>query len=315
MARSETAARGLVIYVTSNLFTTSSTPGTARTATSISRRRSAPRASLTSSASFAGVPSWNSPPATLLFRTEPGHEGEAAVAYPALVEGLLKLGLTGEFDLASSASSSLYQGGQVLLLGGREAGLVALLALEEPHAPGEGDKDAARLGARDLAVAPVHPERRPFVHVPERPLEADRILAARPGSVLHPFIRESLDPLVDTALARGILPEAGDPEPPLPVEVPVNDTSRVEVVHGDGEMLRVRGCDLPSPPQVRRAFERPVLPALRELGYLPRRPWIFVNLQTARVRVVRVAQRVAAGGSADPYLAEGAAPGDRLDPG
>jgi hypothetical protein len=45
MARSETAARGLVIYVTSNLFTTSSTPGTARTATSISRRRSAPRAS------------------------------------------------------------------------------------------------------------------------------------------------------------------------------------------------------------------------------------------------------------------------------
>src|SRR5215213_1141914 len=125
MARSETAARGLVIYVTSTLFTTSSTPGTARTATSISRRRSAlraspcsvttkeqeltlirgpprkrgsrpsaPRTRCASSASFAGVTSRNSPPATLLFRTEPGHEGEATVAHPALVEWLLELGLT-----------------------------------------------------------------------------------------------------------------------------------------------------------------------------------------------------------------------------
>src|SRR5829696_8961092 len=132
MARSETASRGLVIYVTSNLFTTPSTPGTARTATSISRRRSAlraspcsvttkeqeltlirgpprkrgsrpsaPRTSWTSSASFAGFPSGDSPQATLLFRTEPGQEGEAAVAHPALVEWLLELGLTGEFNFAS----------------------------------------------------------------------------------------------------------------------------------------------------------------------------------------------------------------------
>src|SRR5918998_4845232 len=99
-------------------------------------------------------------------RTQLAHQGEFAVAHAAFVQWLLELGLAGEPDLAGRGG--LDQGGEILSLGGRETRRVevALLLLEEPHAPGEGDEDAARLGAGDLALPPLHLERRLFVHVP-----------------------------------------------------------------------------------------------------------------------------------------------------
>jgi len=95
-----------------------------------------------------------------------GEEGAPAVAQPALVQRLLELCFAGELYLPSS-SGCLDQGGEVLLLARGEAGSVEvppLLPLEEPYAPGERDEDAARLGARDLTLPPVHLERGPGVH-------------------------------------------------------------------------------------------------------------------------------------------------------
>src|ERR687894_892467 len=331
-----------------SLLATSETPGTARAAASISarswallavpcrvttkeqeltfircpprgrgRRPSAPRTSWTRCASFAGASTGYVPSATLALLPEPGHERQAAVAHPALVQGLLELGLTGELDPAGSASGSLDQGDQIPLLGGRQARLVevALFALEEPHAPGERDEEATRLGAGDLAVTPVHLERRLLVDVPEGPLQADGVLAAGTRGVLDPPVRQVLDPLVDAALARGVLPEVRGPEPPLPVEVPVRDPGRVEVVHGDGESGGVGHPNLPPSPQVGRALQGSMLARLGEPGDLARRPRILEDLQVARFRVVHVAQRVAAGGPACEDLAEGAAYPGRVDPG
>src|SRR5215203_7280413 len=259
------------------------------------------------SASFAGAPSGDVQAATLAFRPELRHEGKETVAHVALVEGLLELGLASEPDLACRGGP--HQGGEVFLLGGRETGRVevALLPLEEPNPPGKRDKDATRLGARDLAFASLHLEWRLPVHVPEGPFQADRVLAASPGGFPYPSVGEALDPLVNTALARGVLPEVGDLEPALPMEVPVHDPCRVEVVHGDSEFPGVRNPDLPAPPQVGRALERAVLPLFGELGDLARRPRVFVDRQIHGVLVVQVAQRVSRRGDpAYEHLAKGA---------
>src|SRR5215216_5049619 len=66
-------------------------------------------------------------------------------------------------------------------------------------------------------------ERRILVHVPEDLLEAHRVLAASNGSIEHPLVREPLNPLVNPTLPCRVLPEACEIEPPLPVEVPVDD--------------------------------------------------------------------------------------------
>ena len=75
----------------------------------------AARTSRTRSASFAGAQSRDAPAATLIFRPELGHEGEATVAHPTHVEGLLELGLAGEPDLAGRGGP--HQGREVSLLG------------------------------------------------------------------------------------------------------------------------------------------------------------------------------------------------------
>src|ERR687893_3017292 len=169
--------------VTPSLFTTPLTPGTSRTAASIpslssalrtapcsvttkeqeltlsrgvpgERLPRAPRTSWTSRASFAGAPSSKVSRPTLPLRTKLGHEGEAAVAHPAFVQGFLELGLSGELDC--TGRGGLDQGDEVPSLGRGETRRteVRLLPLEEPHAPGEGDENAARLGAGDLALPP-----------------------------------------------------------------------------------------------------------------------------------------------------------------
>src|SRR3712207_2291470 len=134
-------------------------------------RERLPRAPRTSWASWASLAASG---ATLSTRAELGHESEASVAHPALVKRLFELCLTGEPYLAGRGS--LDQGDQILSLRRGEALRVAL-PLEEPHAPGEGDKEAARLGAWDLPLPPIHRERGLVVHVPQGLLQADRILA------------------------------------------------------------------------------------------------------------------------------------------
>src|SRR4028118_1819061 len=76
----------------------------------------------------------------LPFGTKFRHQGEPAVAHPALVQGLLEFGLAGKGDVPGGGR--LDEGGEVLLLrwGGADGVEVALvLALEEPDAPGKGD--------------------------------------------------------------------------------------------------------------------------------------------------------------------------------
>ncbi len=88
----------------------------------------------------------------------------------------------------------------------------------------------------------------------------------------------------------------------------MNDASRIQVVHGGREPARVLHAKLPPAPQVRGALERPVLARLGELGDLPRRPRIFVELELRRAGVFRVAQRVTSGSSrTHEHLAEDAA--------
>src|SRR5215207_10517062 len=104
-----------------------------------------------------------------LRRTQFGEEGEPTVAQPTLVQRLLELGFAGILDLAGPVGCGLDEGGEVLLLARGEAvgvEIALILPLEEPHAPGEGDEDAARLGAGDLALPPIHLQRGPRVHVP-----------------------------------------------------------------------------------------------------------------------------------------------------
>src|SRR5829696_10043679 len=203
-----------------------------------------------------------------------GDQSEPPVAHPPLVQRLLELGLPGETDLPGGRG--LHEGGQVFSLRGREARGV-VLPFEEPHPPGERDEDAAWLGAGDLPFSPVHRKRRVLVHVPEGLLEAHRIIAAGTGGVEHPPIREPLNPLVDPTLPRRVLPEGREMEPPLPVKVPVDDAGGIEVVHGDNESVRVGYPELPAAPQVRGALQRPVLPALGELGDLSRNARVFAD--------------------------------------
>src|SRR4028118_2274261 len=181
----------------------------------------------------------------LPFGTKFRHEGEPAVAHPALVQGLLELGLAGKGDVpgggrpagggeglllrggAAGAGAGgggglpepglagkgdvpgggrLDEGGEVLLLRGGDADgveVALLLALEEPDAPGKGDEDAAGLGAGDLTLPPVHRERRLRIDVPDRPFQADGVLAAGAGGILHALVGGAVDPLGDAALARG----------------------------------------------------------------------------------------------------------------
>src|SRR5215216_6836069 len=113
-------------------------------------------------------------------------------------------------------------------------------------------------------------ERRILVHVPEDLLEAHRVLAASNGSIEHPLVREPLNPLVNPTLPCRVLPEACEIEPPLPVEVPVDDAGGIEVVHGGHESGRVLDPELPATPQVGGALQRPVLPAFGEPGDLSR---------------------------------------------
>src|SRR5215207_8731985 len=225
--------------------------------------------------------------------TKPGEEGEPAVAHPPLVQRHLELGFAGEAHL--SGGGGLNEGRQVLSLRGRESYLVQValvLPFEEPDAPGERDEDATGLWAGDLTLTPIYVEPHTLVNVPQRLLEADRILAAGTGRVLYSFIGEVLNSFVDPALPGGVLPEAREFEPTVPVEMPVDDARGIEVVHRSGEPACVRDPELPSAPQVRGALQRPVLPAFCELGDLPRRPWIFAHFEVLRFRIVPVTQRV-----------------------
>src|SRR5215216_657128 len=226
-----------------------------------------------------------------------GDEGKVSVAHSALVQRLLELGLAGEHDL--SCGRGLYEGGQVFSLRRREACSVeVLLPLEEPDPPRERDEDAAWLWAGDLAFSPVYVERGILVHVPEGLLEAHSVFAAGEGRVLHPLIREALDPLVDPTLPRRVLPETREIQPPLPVEVPVDDACRIEVVHRGHELAGVSDPELPAAPQVWGALERPVIPTFGELGDLARDAGILADPEVFLFRVVGVTQRVSEGHSA-----------------
>ena len=152
------------------------------------------------------------------------------VAHPPLVQRLFELGLAGESTSPVAAAST--RAARSSRLRGREARDVEFfLPLEEPYAPRKGDEDAARLGAGDLTFAPVYVERRVLIHVPEGLLETHRILAAGDGRIDHPLVREPLNPFVDPTLPRRVLPETREIEPPLPVEVPVDDAGGIEVIH------------------------------------------------------------------------------------
>src|SRR5215212_7408406 len=174
-----------------------------------------------------------------------GYEGKHPVAHPPLVQRLLELGLAGERDL--SCGRCLDEGGQVFSLRRREACAVEVVfPFEEPDPPRERDEDAAWLGTGDLTLSPVYVERRILVHVPEGPLEANCVIAAGEGRALHPLIREPLNPLVDPTLPRRVLPEAREIEPPLPVEVPMDDAGRIEVVHRGQQPVRISDPELPA---------------------------------------------------------------------
>src|SRR4028119_1197333 len=75
-------------------------------------------------------------------------QGEPTVAHPAHIKGLLELRLAGE--IYPAGGGGFHEGREVLLLRRGEADGVEVslfLPLEEPHAAGEGDEDAAGLRA------------------------------------------------------------------------------------------------------------------------------------------------------------------------
>jgi hypothetical protein len=164
------------------------------------------------------------------------------------------------------------------------------------------------LRAGDLTFPPVYVELRILVHVPEGLLEAHRVLAAGAGRIEHPLVREPLNPFVDPALPRRVLPEAREMEPPLPVEIPVDDAGGIEVVHRGHESARVRNPELPAAPQVGGTLQRPVLSAFGEPCDLPRGSRVLADSQAILSRVVRVTKRVSKGwNTAYEHLPEDAA--------
>jgi hypothetical protein len=96
----------------------------------------------------------------LLFGEELGKEGEPAIAKPALVQRFLELGLASKLCYLGSIRGGLDEGGEVAPLAWGETSDVLQFALrlplEQPHAPGKGDEDAAWLGAGNLAIPPIY---------------------------------------------------------------------------------------------------------------------------------------------------------------